>query len=510
MGSNLLGLIANPGALDIQGDRAAQAAQIAQSNAATAHTSALAQEQQTKNAILQQSVKDADIWRGVLADAAQGKIGAPAAPAIATPGAVNGPGGPPAASVASYPNMHTLLNEGVRRGLSGRGGMDLADKLLGFQERSTKLTADERANEQAVNELVGSHLQNIQDAPPEQRAAVWQQAIPFLQKADPSVDWAKVDPTNDAQLQGLIGNHVLHANLIGQKKTAQEIAASGAAQKASEASAANSAAQLPGITADSALKQQVSEGTVNGLTPQQQAEKTRADAQLAHENAVLAETTQRDRAAAANASGNLGVSQARNAREQQVYEQTYGAGSNEALRGVDPKLRTAATSAAQKAADEYTKSQSAERDMQTFLDAARAGNKEAHAYLSPEGVLTLNTGRGVSRVNRQEIDAYAGAGSLFDNLAGKLGKLTSGQSIPKAVMDDIETLHKAISGNSAATYNSKLGSINQNYRSNFKPVEGAKQPAAPADPKVKAYADTYFGGDVSKAQAAIDQQRSGK
>lgn len=35
-------------------------------------------------------------------------------------------------------------------------------------------------------------------------------------------------------------------------------------------------------------------------------------------------------------------------------------------------------------------------------------------------------------------------------------------------------------------------------------------PSGPVDPKVKAYADQFFGGDTKKAQAAIDQQRSKK
>ena len=34
--------------------------------------------------------------------------------------------------------------------------------------------------------------------------------------------------------------------------------------------------------------------------------------------------------------------------------------------------------------------------------------------------------------------------------------------------------------------------------------------AATADPHVKAYADKYFGGDIAKAQAAIDDQKAKK
>jgi hypothetical protein len=137
---------------------------------------------------------------------------------------------------------------------------------------------------------------------------------------------------------------------------------------------------------------------------------------------------------------------------------------------VDPKARQQARSAALKASDEYTKSVAAARDLDTFISLARAGNKEAHAYLSPEGVLTLNTGRGVTRVNRQEIEAYGEAGSLLDRLSGKLGKWTTGQSIPKDILNDIESLHKAIADNASKNYDAKLNNVNSVYRSDFKPT----------------------------------------
>ena len=165
--------------------------------------------------------------------------------------------------------------------------------------------------------------------------------------------------------------------------------------------------------------------------------------------------------------GRLNLERARNGREQDIYNQTYGPNSNENLRGVEPRLRVQVSAAAQKATDEHTKAAAAQRDMETFLQAAKSGNKEAYAYLSPEGVLTLNTGRGVSRVNRQEIDAYAGAGSLYDQLAGKLGKAVNGRSVSADVLKDIGNLHSSIASNADTTFNEKIRSINQNNKSNY-------------------------------------------
>lgn len=257
---------------------------------------------------------------------------------------------------------------------------------------------------------------------------------------------------------------------------------------------ANLAAQL-GATTSQAEYQKILNAApfevareFDGKTPEQarklgmSAEQQTQAGETGRHNAVE-ETQGAARIGVANAE--LGLSRSKEAREQQIYDQTYGPGANQALIGVPPNLRTAATAAAQKAADEYNKAGAAQRDMQTFLDAAKAGNKEAYAYLSPEGVLTLNTGRGVTRVNRQEIDAYAGAGSLFDQIAGKAGKLIAGKSVPDDVLKDIENLHQKISGNSTATYNQKLASINQNYRANFKPVDAAAAWNPPAGAKIQ-------------------------
>lgn len=200
-----------------------------------------------------------------------------------------------------------------------------------------------------------------------------------------------------------------------------------------------------------------------GMKPSEVVSSAQKGKEIANTAQAQAETARHNKA-------EEGIAGTRENRENQIFNQTYGPGANPALQGVDPKLRVAATAAAQKAADEYTKGSAAEADLQTFLDLARKGNKEAYAYMSPEGVLTLNTGRGVTRVNRQEIDAYAGAGSLMDNLAGKIGKWTKGQSIPADVLNDIDTLHKAIAANGEANYNNKLAGINQNYKANFQPV----------------------------------------
>jgi hypothetical protein len=90
---------------------------------------------------------------------------------------------------------------------------------------------------------------------------------------------------------------------------------------------------------------------------------------------------------------------------------------------------------------------------------------------------------------------YAGAGNFFDDVAKKVGKLTTGQSVPASVLKDIEALHQRIASNSDAAYNAKLQGINQNYHSNFKPIgagSGSSSATVP-DPVKNVLKDTPAG-----------------
>ena len=153
------------------------------------------------------------------------------------------------------------------------------------------------------------------------------------------------------------------------------------------------------------------------------------------------------------------------------------AGGNSALRGVPPHLVPAATADATKVGQEFMDATAAARDMKTFVDLAKSGNKIAYAYSPTEGVLTLNTARGVKRVNMAEIGSYSGAGSAQDRIMAFLGKQTSGASIPDDVLNDMETLHQSIAANAQQTYGSKLKVINQNYGSSFQPVDTSSPPS---------------------------------
>jgi hypothetical protein len=140
------------------------------------------------------------------------------------------------------------------------------------------------------------------------------------------------------------------------------------------------------------------------------------------------------------------------------------------MANVPPHLVQAAATDYKKATDDHDGAVQAADDMQTFTNLARQGNKIAYAYSPVEGVLTLNTGRGVKRVNMSEIEAYGGAGSAMDRVKGWLGKQTSGASIPASVLNDMDTLHQAIRGNADNLYANKVDSTNKTFGSNFQPI----------------------------------------
>jgi hypothetical protein len=173
------------------------------------------------------------------------------------------------------------------------------------------------------------------------------------------------------------------------------------------------------------------------------------------------------------AGGNAQEKRALNLETQQKIEAARAGVANApaGLRGVAPHLVAPAAAAAEKAGNEYGDAVAAARDMKTFVDLAKAGNKIAYAYSPTEGVLTLNTARGVKRVNMAEIGSYGGAGSAADRVMGFLGKQASGASIPDNVLNDMDSLHQAIAGNAKRTYANKLKNTNQTYGSSFQPVE---------------------------------------
>jgi hypothetical protein len=163
----------------------------------------------------------------------------------------------------------------------------------------------------------------------------------------------------------------------------------------------------------------------------------------------------------------INIEKQRQAREENIYQQTYGAGANQSLVGVDPKLRTQATKEAQKMGDDFAKAQAAADQFQSLVDLTKSGNKAAGSNLPLIGVETLNAINGIKRINKDEIKQYGSAGSLYDKIVGKLAGAAIGQPISPDVLKDIEAMHNTLRQNSEAEFTSRRKGLNDVYKSSF-------------------------------------------
>jgi hypothetical protein len=161
-------------------------------------------------------------------------------------------------------------------------------------------------------------------------------------------------------------------------------------------------------------------------------------------------------------------------------------GSDAALANVSKPLIVPATAAAEKANKEFADAKSVSDRMNATMDAARKGNVVSYQIIPEEGTLQITTSQGVHRINKTEIDQYAGGGSLWQRMEGHFGKALTGQSIPDSVMKDMAEIQKIQAQGAKSRYENTLTSVNQTYGSQFKPVEmkglGDETPAPAAHP----------------------------
>jgi hypothetical protein len=154
-----------------------------------------------------------------------------------------------------------------------------------------------------------------------------------------------------------------------------------------------------------------------------------------------------------------------------AVETASARGGAAALAKVPKELIAPAVSAANKAGEDYAAAKSVSDRMQATMEAARKGNVISYQIIPEEGTLQITTSQGVHRINKTEIDQYAGGGSLWQRMEGHFGKALTGQSIPSSVLDDMQEIQKIQQQGAQSKYENSLKTINQNYGSEFKPVE---------------------------------------
>lgn len=348
-----------------------------------------------------------------------------------------------------------LQHYGVPLEVSGRVISAIGQIRQGLQQQSS----ENISNVKGAHDFFDDQLQSVKSAPLDSKQSTYESAVQNVRNYVSSLpdgaakqqmmgEIGKVPPIYDAQWINQQHNQLRTISQLNEEalKNAQTREASGKGAQA-EAGAALDTAKLPGAQAESSIQQQTA-----AMSPSARALAGNLPYQAAGGNpqanrALDLETQQKVAAAQAGVAGAPG-----------------------ALRGVAPHLVAAAAADANKVGQEFADATAAARDMQTFVDMAKGGNKIAYAYSPTEGVLTLNTARGVKRVNMAEIGSYSGAGSAADRVMAFLGKQATGASIPDGVLNDMASLHQGIASNAQKTYATKLQVINQNYGSSFQPV----------------------------------------
>jgi len=398
----------------------------------------------------------------------------PSAAPAAAPSAAGA--APTAAGAPSLDDMITKASQ------AGPLGIDLMNKLTEVQKNRAALQESADKHREAVNDLFGLASSAAQDSlktPGVDPHAVMQSLFGEMERIDPArasiiESQLTANPQSLNQvLSSLAGNSKTVAGFQNQQLVAQ-IRARGKEDLANWVSDLNSSDPA----AVAAAKQKIAKWTkANADT-----DEAKALASVAPP-VVQAKVAEAGQVAASGERGRMGVEYGEAGTALKLrQQQALAGGANAAVASVAPHLVPTAIADATKAGQQYASAQQAADDMKTFIDSARAGNKVAYAYSPVEGVLTLNTGRGVKRVNMSEISAYGGAGSAFDRVSAFLGKQTSGASLPADILNDMAGLHQGVTDNARNAYSNNLQVINQNYGSNFQPVDLGRGGARTAGP----------------------------
>lgn len=255
------------------------------------------------------------------------------------------------------------LNNAMTRALKPDGSIDLdlfgqavagtpaAGKFIGvaksigeMQEQQGKVLKARQEAAEAEADYVGSLATGASTyEDPEDQAAVLVAGIGRavklgLMSKDEAMPWVNAllddngqpDRTNVGQVI-----RQLQAQSGKQRKMFSDEETSGAAASNAAMNRAESAAQLPGITADSAIKAAQAAGMVGGLTPDQLRQKAQAEA-------TLELNKQKEAREAAIAYANLALNKQKEAREAAAAKATGGgklaAAAIEKIAGIDQSL----------------------------------------------------------------------------------------------------------------------------------------------------------------------------
>ncbi len=93
-----------------------------------------------------------------------------------------------------------------------------------------------------------------------------------------------------------------------------------------------------------------------------------------------------------------------------------------------------------KAEGAYRTAEQGANGLRAMVDNAKVGDKMSARMLPLEGALEITTAQGVHRINRTEVDQFAGGGNLFDRLAGMLKGAATGVPFTPEILNSMAHL----------------------------------------------------------------------
>lgn len=116
-----------------------------------------------------------------------------------------------------------------------------------------------------------------------------------------------------------------------------------------------------------------------------------------------------------------------------------------------------------KAESSYRTAHQGAQGIRAAVDDAMQGGKMSARMLPLEGALEITTANGVHRINRTEVDQYAGGGSLYDRLAGALKGGGTGIPFTNEIMQDMKHLADLQEKGAYDNYKGAFDSATQRY-----------------------------------------------
>lgn len=148
-------------------------------------------------------------------------------------------------------------------------------------------------------------------------------------------------------------------------------------------------------------------------------------------------------------------------------------GDNPAVAGVAPAAVGQVQNQAIKLDQDYAGAKAATETLGHVLDLADRGNAAAGANVASLGAAGIAAVNGIKRLNPSLVEGYGNAGSILQDIQGKLSHWEGKGPLSPDLLDEIRELHQAIGQQSYQTYTDSLNSLNQRTGAKFGPTLGA-------------------------------------